>query len=61
MAINNDNNKDSLLVLRSAKRKPINDKAHHILWSREIIPTSWISLVSTLCTQGLFIPIAGAT
>ena len=31
----------------------------HIPWSQEIIPTSWISLASTLSTQGLFIPIAG--
>ena len=59
MADNNNINKDTLLVLLSAKRKPANHKASHIPWSREIIPTSWISLASTLCTQGLFTPIAG--
>ena len=41
------------------KENPVNHKAYHILWSREIIPTSRVSLVSTLCTQGLFTPIAG--
>ena len=50
MAINNYINKDSLLVLLSAKRKPANHKAYHIPWSRKIIPTSRISLASTLCT-----------
>ena len=59
MAINNNINKDSLLVLLSAKRKPASHKAYHIPWSQEIIPTCRISLVSTLCTQGLFTPIAG--
>ena len=59
MAINNNINKDSLLVLLSTKRKPVNLKALHIPCSRETIPTSWISLASTLCTQGLFTPIAG--
>ena len=59
MAINNYINKDSLLVLLSAKKKPANHKALHILWSRKNIPTSWISLASTLCTQGLFTPVAG--
>ena len=57
MAINNNINKNSLLVLLSAKRRPANHKAHHILWSREIILTSRISLASTLYTQGLFIPL----
>ena len=52
MAINNKINKDSLLVLLSAKRKPANHKTYHIPWSQEIIPTSQISLASTLCTQG---------
>ena len=61
MATNNNINKDSLLVLLSVKRKPTNHKALHIPWSREIIPTRRISLVSTLCTQGLFIPVAGNT
>ena len=51
MAINNNINKNSLLVLLSAKRKQVNHKTYHISWSREIIPTSRISLASTLCTQ----------
>ena len=59
MVVNNNINKDSLLVLLSAKRKPANHKALHIPWSREIILTSRISLASTLCTQGLFTPVAG--
>ena len=59
MAINNNINKDSLLVLLSTKRKLANHKALHIPWSREIIPTSRISLASTLCTQGLFTPVVG--
>ena len=53
MAANNDISKDSLLVLLSAKRKPANLKALHILWSRKVIPTNRLSLASTLCTQGL--------
>ena len=61
MAANNNINKDSLLVLLFAKRKPTNHKALHIPWSREIIPTSQISLASTLCTHCLFSPIAGTT
>ena len=61
MAINNYINKDSLLLLLSAKRKPANHKAYHIYWSWKIIPTSWISLASTLCTQSLFTPVAGST
>ena len=59
MTDNNNINKDSLLVLLSTKRRPANHKAYHIPWSREIIPTSQISLVSTLCTQGLFTPVVG--
>ena len=59
MAANNNINKDSLLVLLSVKRKPTNHKALHIPWSREAIPTSRINLASTLCTQGLFTPVAG--
>ena len=59
MTANNNINMDSLLVLLSAKRNPANHKAYHIPWSREIIPTSRISLASTLCTQGLFTPVAG--
>ena len=58
MTANNNINKDSLLELLSIKRNPANHKAFHIPWSQEIIPTSWISLASTLCTQGLFTPIA---
>ena len=59
MAANNNKNKDALFLLLSAKRKPANHKALHIPWSREIIPTSRISLASTLCTHGLFTPVAG--
>ena len=61
MTANNNVHKDSLLELLSAKRNPANHKALHIPWSREIIPTSRISLASTLCTQGLFTPVAGST
>ena len=62
MTANNNISKDSLLELLSAKKKkPANHKAYHIPWSREIIPTSQISLASTLCTQGLFTPVAGST
>ena len=59
MADNKNMNKDSLLVLLPAKRKPASHKAYHVPWSREIIPTSRISLASTLCTQGLFTPVVG--
>ena len=59
MTANNNINKDSLLVLRSTKRNLANHKAYHILWSREIIPNSRISLASILCTQGLFTLVAG--
>ena len=59
MTANNNTNKDSLLALLSAKRNPANHEAYHIPWSRESIPTSRISLTSTMCTQGLFTPIAG--
>ena len=58
-ATNNNINKDSLLVLLSTKRNLANHKVLHIPWSREIIPTSRISLASTLCTHGLFTPVAG--
>ena len=61
IATNNNINKDSLLVLLSAKRQPANHKAYHVPWSQESIPTSQISLASTLCTQGLFTPVAGNT
>ena len=50
MTANNNLNKDPLLALLSAKRNPGNHKALHIPWSQEIIPTSRISLASTLCT-----------
>ena len=60
MTANNNLNKDSLLELLSAKRNPSYHKAYHIPWSRKIIPTSRISLASTLCTQGLFTPVASA-
>ena len=59
MTFNNNINKDSLLVLLYAKRKLANHKAYHIPWSREIIPTSRISLASILCTQGLFTLVVG--
>ena len=59
MANNYNINKNSLFLLLAVKRKPANHKAYHIPWSREIILTSRISLASTLCTQGLFTPIAG--
>ena len=42
------------------KGNPANHKIYHILWSREIILTSSVSLASTLCTQDLFTPVAGA-
>ena len=61
MTANNNINKDPLLALLSAKRNPTNHKAYHIPWSQEIILTSRISLASTLCTQGLFTPVAGTT
>ena len=46
-------------MLLSAKENQQTIKAYHIPWSREIIPTSRISLASTLYTQGLFPPVAG--
>ena len=58
--MNNIISKDSLIVLLSAKRNLANHKALHIPWSREIVPTSRISLASTLCTQGLFTHVVGA-
>ena len=60
MIVNNNRNKDLLLVSLFVKRKPANHKAYHIPWSQEIIPTSRINLASTLCTQGLFTPTTGA-
>ena len=50
MTANKNINKDSLLELLSTKRNPANHKVYHIPWSLEIIPTSRISLASTLCT-----------
>ena len=61
MTANKNINKDSLLELLSAKRNPANHKAYHIPWSQEIIPTTRISLASTLCTWGFFTPVAGST
>ena len=60
MAANNNMNKESLLVLLSAKRKPSKPQSLSYSWSREIYPTSRISLASTLCTHGLFTPVVGA-
>ena len=57
-AANDNINKDPLLALLSTKRNPANHKAYHIRWSQESIPISRISLASTLCTQGLFTPVA---
>ena len=60
MDANNNINKDPLSALLSTKRNPANHKAYHIPWSREIIPTSRVSLMSTLCTHGSFTPVVGA-
>ena len=60
MTANKNKHEDSLLVMLFEKGNPANHKAYHILWSREIIPTSRVSLASTSCTQGLFTTIAGA-
>ena len=52
--------KDVLLVMLFRKqRKTTNHIVYHIPWSRETIPTSQVNLASTLCTQGLFTPVAG--
>ena len=60
MTANNNINKDSLLVLLSAKKKTQQTiKLIIIPWSWEIIPTSRISLLSILCTQGSFTHVAG--
>ena len=40
IAANNNINKDSRLVLLSAKGKPTNHKAYNISWSQKIIPNS---------------------
>ena len=42
------------------KRKQQTHISYHTPWSRETIPTSRVSLASTLRTLGLFYPIAGA-
>ena len=53
--------KDELLVMLFAnKGKQQTHIVYHILESRETILTSRVSLASTLCTQGLFTPVAGA-
>ena len=59
MTANNNINKEFTISTAFCKRNPTNHKALHIPWSWKIIPTSRISLASTLCTQGLFTPIAG--
>ena len=61
MTANKNINKDSLQYRFLYKGNLANHKAYHNLWSQEIIPTSRVSLASTLCTQGFFTPIAGAT
>ena len=58
MAINNYINKDSILVLLPPKRKLAHHKALQSLGVGTNIPTSGISLESTLCTQGSFTPVA---
>ena len=47
-------------MLSTNKRKQQIHITYHTPWSRETIPTSRVSLASTLRTQGLFYPIAGA-
>ena len=59
MTANNNINKDSLLEFLSIKRNPSNHKAYHTFQNQKIISTSRVSLASTLCTQGLFTPVAG--
>ena len=53
-------NKKHTQGFTTSERNPANHIAYHILWSRETIPTSRVSLTSTLCTQSLFTPIVGA-
>ena len=50
MTANNNINEDFTISIVFCKRNPTNHKALHIPWCREIIPTSRISLASTLCT-----------
>ena len=45
-------------MLFANKKKTANHTAYRILESQEDIPTSRVSLASTLCTQGLFTPVA---
>ena len=45
-------------MLFANKKKTSNHIAYHTPWSQETIPTSWVSLASTLCTKGLFYPVA---
>ena len=59
MAANNNINKDSLLVLLSAKETQQTIKLCISLGVGKLFSTSRISLASTLCTQGLFTPVAG--
>ena len=52
---------DLLLVMLFAnKKETINLYCLSTPWSQKNIPTSLVNLASTLCTQGLFYPIAGA-
>jgi hypothetical protein len=44
-------------VLFFACKKPTSHKAYHDPWESENIIPSWVSLASTLCTQGLFLPL----
>ena len=57
--VDNNNNKGALLVLLFAKRNQQTIKLIIFLGVEKYIPTSRISLASTLCTQGLFTPVAG--
>ena len=56
ITINNNINKESLLVLLSEKRKPANHKALHIPWSWKNISTSRISLTSTFMYSRFIYP-----
>ena len=54
--------KDVLLVMLFANKKKTTNPYYlsYRPWSQETIPTSQVSLASTLCTQGLFYLVAGA-
>ena len=53
--------KDVLLVMLFANKKKTTNPycLSYPPWSQETIPTSQVSLASTLCTQGLFTPFVG--